>query len=156
MAGVARNVGMKAGERTLCTCRVGALDLGIDVEHVQEVLRGQEMTRLPLASDAVRGIINLRGRIVPVVDLGRCFALEPMDGEAGAGRASIVVRTPEAIVSLLVDEVGDVLPVSEAAFERAPDTMRASARELIHGVFKLHDRLLLELDLGRVLQSAYS
>lgn len=143
-----------AGGRVLCTFHVADLFLGLDVASVQEVLRGQEVTRLPLASAAVRGIINLRGRIVPAVDLRRCLDLAPAPG--GLEPATIVVRAPEAAVSLLVDDVGDVIAVSEDAFARTPETMRANARELLHGVFSLEDRLLLELDLGRVLLAAYA
>lgn len=143
-----------AGERMLCTFRVADLFLGLDVASVQEVLRGQEVTRLPLASAAVRGIINLRGRIVPAVDLRRCLELEP--APEGLDPATIVVRAPETAVSLLVDEVGDVMAVSQTAFSRTPETMRPGARELLHGVFSLEDRLLLELDLVRVLRAAYA
>jgi purine-binding chemotaxis protein CheW len=142
------------GERILCTFRVADLFLGLDIASVQEVLRGQEVTRLPLASAPVRGIINLRGRIVPAVDLRRCLELAP--APESLEPATIVVRGPEAAVSLLVDDVGDVMSVSEESFSRTPETVRASARELLRGVFQLEDRLLLELDLGRVLRAAYA
>jgi purine-binding chemotaxis protein CheW len=141
-------------ERLLCTFRVGELSLGLDIGSVQEVLRGQEVTRLPLASTAVRGIINLRGRIVPAVDLRRCLDLPP--APEGLERATIVVRAPENAVSLLVDEVGDVVEVSAEAFLRTPETIRPGARELLHGVVPLEDRLLLELDLESVLRAAYA
>lgn len=155
MAETARAAGPPpSGERLLCTFRVDQLLLGLDIATVQEVLRGQEVTRLPLAAPAVRGIINLRGRIVPAVDLRRCFDLEP--APEGVGSATIVVRGLEAPVSLLVDDVGDVMRVSQETFARTPETVRAGARELLHGVFPLEDRLLLELDLGRVLQAAYA
>lgn len=142
------------GERILCTFRVADLFLGLEIATVQEVLRGQEVTRLPLATAPVRGIINLRGRIVPALDLRRCLDLAP--APAGLEPATIVVRGPEAAVSLLVDDVGDVMTVPEATFARTPETVRASARDLLRGVFPLEDRLLLELDLGRVLQAAYA
>lgn len=143
-----------AGERLLCTFHVADLYLGLDIASIQEVLRGQEVTRLPLASPAVRGIINLRGRIVPAVDLRRCLELGP--APEGLAPTTIVVRAPETAVSLLVDDVGDVMTLSEEAFARTPETVRASARDLLHGVFQLEDRLLLELDLGRVLRAAYA
>ena len=141
-------------ERTLCTFQVAELFLGLEIGSVQEVLRGQEVTRLPLAAAPVRGIINLRGRIVPAVDLRRCLELPPVP--EGMDRATLVVRGFEAPVSLLVDDVGDVMTVSEETFARTPETVRASARELLRGVFPLEDRLLLELDLGRVLRAAYT
>jgi purine-binding chemotaxis protein CheW len=147
-------VTVTAGERLLCTFRVADLFLGLDIATVQEVLRGQKVTRLPLASASVRGIINLRGRIVPAVDLRACLGLGP--AADGAESATIVVRAADSAVSLIVDDVGDVISISEEAFEHPPETMRSGARELLHGVFQLDDRLLLELDLGRVLRAAYA
>jgi purine-binding chemotaxis protein CheW len=141
-------------ERLLCTFRVADHFLGLDIAVVQEVLRHQEITRLPLASPAVRGIMNLRGHIVPAVDLRCCFALPSAQG---LGTATIVVRGREdAAASLLVDEIGDVIRVDDSTFERTPETVAGVARDLIHGVFPLQDRLLLELDLGKVLRTAYA
>ena len=143
-----------ADERLLCTFRVADHLLGLDIAVVQEVLRHQEITRLPLAAPAVRGIMNLRGRIVPAVDLRRCLSLPSAEGLSAA---TIVVRGREdAAASLLVDEIGDVIQVAESTFEQTPDTVGGVARDLIHGVFPLHDRLLLELDLGKVLRAAYA
>jgi purine-binding chemotaxis protein CheW len=143
-----------ADERLLCTFRVAEHLLGLDISVVQEVLRHQEITRLPLAAPAVRGIMNLRGHIVPAVDLRCCLSLPTATDPTAA---TIVVRgRDDAAASLLVDEIGDVVRVTESTFERAPDTMGGIARDLIHGVFPLHDRLLLELDLGKVLRAAYA
>jgi purine-binding chemotaxis protein CheW len=142
-------------ERLLCTFHVAEHFLALDIAVVQEVLRRQEITRLPLATPSVRGIINLRGAIVPAVDLRCCLSLPP--APAGADPATIVVRhRDEAAASLLVDDVGDVVQVSQSTFAAAPDTVRGVRRELIHGVYPLHDRLLLELDLGEVLKAAYA
>jgi len=142
------------GERLLCTFRVAEHLFGLDIAVVQEVLRHQAITRLPLASPAVRGIMNLRGHIVPAVDLRCCLSLPSADGP---DVATIVVRGREdAAASLLVDEIGDVVRVDETTFERTPETVAGVARDLIHGVFPLHDRLLLELDLGKVLRTAYA
>lgn len=144
-----------AGERLLCTFFVGDQLLGLDISVVQEVLRRQEITRLPLAAPAVRGIINLRGRLVPALSLRRCLGIAASAGDTDS--ATIVVRSGDSrAVSFLVDEIGDVIPVEESLFERTPETMQGVARELVHGVFPLQDRLLLELDLGRVLQVAYA
>lgn len=143
-----------ADERLLCTFRVAEHLLGLDIAVVQEVLRHQEITRLPLAAPAVRGIMNLRGHIVPALDLRRCLALPSADS---VDAATIVVRGREdATASLLVDEIGDVIQVTDSTFERTPDTVGGVARDFIHGVFPLHDRLLLELDLGKVLRAAYA
>ncbi len=143
-----------AGERLLCTFRVANHLLGLDIAVVQEVLRRQEITRLPLSAPAVRGIINLRGHIVPAVDLRCCLSL-PAE-ESGVDRATIVVRGRDDAASLLVDEIGDVVQVVETSRERTPETVDGLARQLFHGVFPLHDRLLLELDLEEVLRVAYA
>ena len=144
-----------ADERLLCTFRVADHLLGLDINVVQEVLRRQEITRLPLSAPAVRGIINLRGHIVPAVDLRCCLELPPAGH--GEDRATIVVRDHEdAAASLLVDEIGDVVQVTEGSLEQTPETVRGLARPLIHGVFPLHNGLLLELNLGEILRVAYS
>jgi purine-binding chemotaxis protein CheW len=139
--------------RLLCTFQVADLYLGLDIGSVQEVLRGQAVTRLPLAAEAVRGIINLRGRIIPAIDVRCCLELAAAPEDAAP--ASLVVRAPEA-VGLLVDEVEDVVEVAEEALEPIPETMRPRTREVLRGVVQRPDRLLLELDLERILRAAYA
>ena len=130
--------------RQVCTFFVDSLYLGVDVTKVQEVLRFQEMTPVPLAPPVVRGLINLRGQIVTALDLRRRLSL-PV---AAAGRKpmNVVIRSDDGAVSLLVDEIGDVIEVPEEEFERPPETLNASFRELIRGVYKLPKQLLLLLD----------
>jgi len=92
----------------------------------------------------VRGLINLRGRIVTALDLRRRLGLG--DAPAGLRPKGVVVRSDDGVVSLLADEIGDVLEVEDSAFERPPETLDGEARELIRGAYKLPDRLLLVLD----------
>jgi purine-binding chemotaxis protein CheW len=139
--------------RLLCTFQVADLYLGLDIGSVQEVLRGQAVTRLPLAAEAVRGIINLRGRIIPAIDLRYCLDLAAASPDSAP--ATLVVRAPEA-VSFLVDQVEDVIEIAEEALEPTPETMRPHTREVLRGVVQRPDRLLLELDLGRILRAAYA
>ena len=144
-----------AGERLFCSFYLDRHLFGLDVATVQEVIRHQSVTRLPLAAPAVRGVINLRGRIVPAVDLRRCLGMAAAPG--GADSANIIVRSAgAAAVSLLVDRIGDVVEASEGAFERTPETLRGAARDLIHGVYTVQDGLLLVLDIGKVLRAAYA
>jgi purine-binding chemotaxis protein CheW len=135
--------------RQYCTFFLDSYYFGIDVLQVQEVIRYQEMTRVPLAPAVVRGLINLRGQIVTAIDLRR--RLDLPDRPEGMLPVNVVLRTDDGAVSLLVDEIGDVLHVPEEAFERPPETLRGAARELIRGAYKLADRLLLALDLDRLL-----
>jgi len=141
-----------SGEQQYCTFLLGGLYFGIDVLQVQEVSRHQEMTRVPLAPPVVRGLINLRGQIVTAVDLRR--RLELPDRAEGDLPVNVVVRTEDGAVSLLVDEIGDVLEVPAEAFERPPETLRGTARELIRGAYKLDGRLLLILDTDRAVNPA--
>ncbi|HYT90044.1 MAG TPA: chemotaxis protein CheW [Gemmataceae bacterium] len=133
--------------RQYCTFYVNGHYFGLDVLVVQEIIRCQQMTRVPLAPPVVRGLINLRGQIVTAIDLRR--RLEFPDRRPDELPVNIVVRTDDGAVSLLVDEIGDVLEVSGQLFERPPETLRGIARELIRGVYKLNDRLLLILDTER-------
>jgi len=130
--------------KRLATFTVDGRFLGIDVTSVREVLRPQEMTRVPLAPPRIAGLINLRGEIVTAIDL-RVALGRPQEGQSG-GPMNVVVMTEHGPVSMLVDAVGDVLEVDEEAFEPPPSTLRGSARDLILGAYKLDGRLLLELD----------
>jgi purine-binding chemotaxis protein CheW len=127
--------------------------VGIPVDRVQEVLLAQPLTPVPLAHDHISGLINLRGQIVTAVDLRRRLGLP--DRAADQQPMNVVVRTTDGVVSLLVDEIGDVLDVTEAAFEAAPETLTGTARELVTGVYKLPERLLLVLDVERTVQVAH-
>jgi purine-binding chemotaxis protein CheW len=136
-----------ADSHQYCTFYVDGHYFGLDVLRVQEVIRFQQMTRVPLASPVVRGLINLRGQIVTAIDLRR--RLELSDRPADQLPLNVVVQTDDGAVSLLVDEIGDVLEVPASLFERAPETLQGTARELICGAYKLPDCLLLILDTDR-------
>lgn len=136
-------------ERQFCTFKLGDLFLGIEVLQVQEVIRPQAVTRVPLGPKAVRGLINLRGQIVTAIELRECLGLPP---RANADEAmNVVVRTDEGAVSLLVDEIGDVIEVEDEQHEMLPETLPLAARGLIRGIYKLPGQLMLVLDLDAVL-----
>jgi purine-binding chemotaxis protein CheW len=119
--------------------------LGVPVERVQEVLRAQPLTPVPLAHEHIGGLLNLRGQIVTALDLRARLGLPPRD--AAAPSANVVVATEDGPLSLIVDALGDVLTVDDDAFEPPPETVAAATRHLIKGSFKLDDALLLDLDL---------
>ena len=125
---------------------LNGLFLGVEVLKVQEIIRYQEMTRVPLAPNMIQGLINLRGQIVTAIDL-RC-RLELAARPEGQLPLNIVVRTDDGAVSLLVDEIGDVVEIQDEAYEEPPATLKGVARELVRGVYKLENRLLLILDVG--------
>jgi len=138
-----------ANERQFCTFTLGDQYFGLDVLKVQEIIRVQEMTPVPLAHPVVRGLINLRGQIVTAIDLRR--RLDMPDRPSGQLPVNVVVQTDDGAVSLLVDEIGDVMEVSDALFERPPDTLDQKTRAMIRGAYKLPNRLLLALDIEEIL-----
>lgn len=140
-----------AQTQQFCTFFLEDLYFGVEVQRVQEVIRHQETTRVPLAPGVIGGLINLRGQIVTAIDLRRRLGLpETTHHEA----MNVVIRTDDGAVSLLVDEIGDVVEVEQSDFEEPPDTLQGPSRNLIGGAFKLKNRLLLLLDTEKALQSA--
>jgi purine-binding chemotaxis protein CheW len=136
--------------RQYCTFFLDHLFFGVEVEKVQEVIRYQEMTKVPLAPPVVGGLINLRGQIVVALDLRK--RIELPERPSGELPMNVVVRTDDAAVSLLVDEIGDVIEVEESAFERPPETLTGASRDLIRGAYKLKDRLLIVLDANKIVR----
>jgi purine-binding chemotaxis protein CheW len=134
-----------------CTFYVRGMFLGLEVTCIQEVIRAQPLTVVPLTQPVIAGLMNLRGQIVTAIDLRHRLGLPPRAPDERP--INVVVRTPDGAVSLLVDEIGDVIEVSDDAFERPPETLGDDARALIRGAYKLKDRLLLVLDAARTLDA---
>jgi purine-binding chemotaxis protein CheW len=141
-----------AGRKQFSTFVVDRLLFGVEVEKVQEVIRYQEMTRVPLAPPVVKGLINLRGQIVTAIDLRRRLDLD--ERAAADLPMNVVIRQDDGAVSLLVDEIGDVLEVEEEDFEPPPETLDSQAQRLIRGVYKLSDRLMHVLDTEAAVSAA--
>jgi len=109
------------GTGQFSTFFVGDMFFGVDVLNVQEVLRFQPMTPVPQAPKVIEGLINLRGQIVTAIDLRRRLGVA--DRGPDQRPMNVVVRTDDGAVSLLVDEIGDVLEVDASSYEHAPDTL---------------------------------
>jgi len=136
----------------LCTFYLDKHFFGVDVQTVQEVIRYQDMTRVPLARRAVSGLINLRGQIVTAIDLRRRLGLP--ERPADKLPMNVVVRSDDGVVSLLVDQIGDVQEVDQDNFEPPPETLKGASRNMIRGAYKMKDRLLLVLDTERAVNVA--
>jgi purine-binding chemotaxis protein CheW len=132
-----------------CTFFLDGLFFGIEAQRVQEVIRYQQLTRVPLAPRIVSGLMNLRGQIVTAIDLRQRLGLTKRATDKLP--MNVVLRTEGGAVSLLVDEIGDVQAVDADAFEPVPDTLCGEARAFIQGAYKLPDRLLLTLDAAKTL-----
>jgi purine-binding chemotaxis protein CheW len=141
-----------SAKRQLCSFRLDGQLFGVPVELVQEVLRRQELTPVPLSSRGLAGLVNLRGHVVSVIDLRTRIGLPRRPAESAG--VHVIVRSSDGPVGLLVDEIGDVIDLDEETFEVPPETLQGDARAFIGGAYKLKGRLLLALDLDRTLSSA--
>jgi purine-binding chemotaxis protein CheW len=142
----------KTAEATehLATFFLEAEEYGVDVRLVQEIIRVSEITQVPRSPGFVKGVINLRGRIVPVVDLKRKLGLGEVDEGARPSRI-VVARLKDRLVGLLVDGAHQVLKVPVSTIEPAPEEVVAKGADYIRGVAKLDQRLIILMDLHKVL-----
>jgi purine-binding chemotaxis protein CheW len=133
----------------LSTFHVGRYLLGIDVALVQEIVRMQTITPVPLSAPEIAGLINLRGEVLTAIDLRIRLGLPPAGDRHDP--VNVVVRLDDEPVSLLVDEIGGVIDVSAAPFDTTPSTVDAAVRDLLVGAYTLPDRLLLALNARKIL-----
>lgn len=122
--------------------------LGVDVLRVQEVLRKQVMTPIPQAPDDIAGLINLRGQIVMAIDLRRRLGMPYLDPDRDS--MNVIIRGDEGPISLLVDDIGDVVEVPADSLEPRPVTMGGSAAIFVRGIHKLPNNLLSVLDVDQL------
>ncbi len=124
-------------------------EFGIDILKVQEIIRPVDITRVPNAPTFVEGVINLRGRIVPVVDLRKRFSLA--EREQDQHTRIVVVELSDKVVGFIMDAVKEVIRVDRSVIEPPPDLAIGIDTHYIKGVAKLEDRLLILLELEEVL-----
>lgn len=123
---------------------------GVDALHVQEILTYQEITSVPLAPEYVKGLINLRGQIVTVIELRRRLGFDQLENESTG--MNLIVNSNEGLMSLLVDQIGNVLDIQRDRLKPPPGTIRGVAVHYIQSVCQLEDELLIVLDLESILQ----
>lgn len=140
---------------TICTFTLDGLFLGINVSEVHEVLLAQTLTPVPLAHPIVAGLINMRGQIVSVVDLRRVLHL-PARTDDAPPPVNVIVRNGHDLMSLLVDQVGDVLEIESRLFTPPPDTTPAETKHLFRGAYQLPRQLLLVFDTNRAIEAIVS
>jgi purine-binding chemotaxis protein CheW len=132
----------------LCGFKIGGGYYAVPVLEVQEVVKPQILTPVPLAPGYVDGLINLRGQVVTAINLRKLFKIE---GEAPEEFMNIIVRNEDSLYSLVVDEIMDVMDVETRTFEETPDTLNAEIKKYIKGVYKLEGKLLVLLSLEKLL-----
>lgn len=136
----------------LVTFEVAGEEFAVDILAVHEINRMMELTRVPQAPKEIEGVINLRGKIIPVMDLRKRFGLPPRARDEQT--RIIVVEVGGRVIGFIVDRVRQVLPISRSIVEPAPDMVATIDSQFISGVGKLPDRLLILLDLTRLLNSS--
>ena len=132
--------------RQYATFEVDGQFFGVDVARVQEVFRHHDRTPVPLAPPTVAGLINLRGEVIPAIDVRTRMGLPRRES---GDPMNVVVRDGDEVVSLLVDSIGDVSEADDAAVEPPPTTISGPARDMILGAIPQEGRLLLLLDVSR-------
>jgi purine-binding chemotaxis protein CheW len=134
----------------IVTLRCGEACFGVEIGRVREIVMVPEITPVPESGDFIRGIMNLRGRILPVLDLGLRLGLGPGPLDR-TGRILVVEQDPEHLLGLLVDEASEVLRVSEDTWAPPPEMAGGRLTASVRSVARVADRLILLLDLGIVL-----
>lgn len=136
----------------LVTFSIGDEEFGVDILKVQEIIRTMEITKVPRAPAFVEGVINLRGKVIPIIDLRKRFGLQTRGHDKNT--RIIVIEINNMIVGFVVDSVSEVLRIPASTVEPPPPVVAGLESEYISGVGKLEDRLLILLDLNRLLSRA--
>ena len=131
------------------TFSIGEEEFGVDILSVQEIIRMMDITKVPRAPEFVEGVINLRGKVIPIIDLRRRFGLTTRDHDKHT--RIIVIEINNMIVGFVVDSVSEVLRIPASTVEPPPPVVSGLESEYISGVGKLEDRLLILLDLNKLL-----
>ena len=136
-------------QEELLTVFIAGQQFGISILQIQDVLRTQRITPVPLSSPEIEGALNLRGRIVTAIDVRKRLKLPQNNKEHE--RMNVVVEHDGELFSLLIDKVGDVLRLDKALFDKVPQTLDAVWREIALGIYRLDGNLLIVLDVSKLL-----
>ena len=133
----------------LVSFNIGSEEFGVDILKVQEINRMVDITRVPQSPHYVEGVINLRGKVIPIVDLRKRFSLETREYDKDT--RIVVVDIVGHVTGVVVDSVSEVLRLKADTIEPAPEIVTSISSDYIEGVAKLEDRLLILLDLSKVI-----
>jgi purine-binding chemotaxis protein CheW len=131
--------------------RLGKEEYAVDILNVQEIIRLLNITRVPRAEDHIEGVVNLRGNIIPIINLHKQFNLQSAGKEED--RRIIVFQFDDLKAGIIVDEVSEVLRLVKADIEETAKVYSSISAEHIQGIAKVNDRLLILLDLLKILES---
>lgn len=137
-------------ELQLVVFRLADEDFAVEVGQVQEIMEMQDITRLPRAPHFMKGVLNLRGKILPVLDLRERLGLAAKPGDA---QRIVITRLEEQMVGMIVDSVTEVLRIPESTIEPPPQMIAEVSGAYLRGIGRREDRLLILIDLNKVLSA---
>lgn len=135
----------------LVTFRLGNGEYAINIMQAKEIIKMEKITLIPNAPDFVEGVINLRGNIIPIIDLKKRFNLEEMEGDKNTG--IIIVQIDDIDMGIIIDSVSKVVSIANSDIQPPPPMLAGIGQKYIKGVGKLEDKLLVVLDLGKLFSS---
>ena len=133
----------------LVSFKIGAEEFGVDITKAQEINRMVEITKAPQAPNYVEGVINLRGKVIPIIDLRKRMGMDLKENDKNT--RIVVVDIENFVMGMIVDSVSEALRIPVSTIEPPPDIATGTDAEYIQGVAKLEDRLLIFLDLSKVI-----
>ncbi|WP_374322455.1 chemotaxis protein CheW [Brevundimonas sp.] len=139
----------KDPQRELIAFRIGAQEFCVDIMSVREIRGWTPATPLPRSPGYMKGVINLRGTVLPIIDLGARFGLET--SEPTARHVIMVAHIGGQMVGLLVDAVSDILQMSEAAVQPTPDVASDRVKTFVKGIFSIDGRMISLIELDHIL-----
>jgi purine-binding chemotaxis protein CheW len=139
-------------ETQLVSFKIEAEEYGVDIMQVQEIIRPTTITRVPRAPDFIEGVIDLRGKVLPIVDMRKRFLIEDKDRDEQT--RIVVVNIDDMVVGLIVDSVSEVLRVDNNKIEPPPKIIAGIEAQFLKGVIRLDNRLIIYLDLGKILSAS--
>jgi len=145
-----KEASLQADEAQFAVFRVGGEEYAIDIMRIMEIIRPQKVTRIPKAPEFVEGIINLRGKVVPVLDLRKRFGIDPEDADRKKIRI-VIVKMAGRVLGVVVDEVTEVIYLKSDQVESTPEAVKGAGADYLKGVGKVGDRLIVLLDMDKVL-----
>ena len=140
-----------ADETQLVSFKIGAEEYGVDIMQVQEIIRPTTITRVPRAPSFIEGVIDLRGKVLPIVDMRKRFQIDEKTKDDHT--RIVVVVIDDMVVGLVVDSVSEVLRVENGKIEQPPKIIAGIEAQFLKGVIRLQSRLIIYLDLNRVLSA---
>lgn len=143
---------VNSNERQLVVFELAKEIYGVDISQVQEIIRFQQITKVPKVPDFIEGVINLRGNVIPVIDLRKRFDFEQID-KTNATRI-IVVEVEQYTVGMVVDAVSEVVRVNENSIEPPSNIIADIDSDYLSGVCKFNDKLIILLELSKVLTAS--